>query len=545
MPRSVGADVTGSMAPVSGERKSSAPVHSSQPVLFTFDVPVRHSHHGSLSNSAPQDYLLLHQCMSRKTESARSASFSQSTRSNTFLGSDSPVQKFSYGFSNCLNGTGAQLHGFYSLPKPGKHQLSVHDDSSQEACYVLPRGYSSEAPPHSSLGDPDFENEEVYTFKTPCNTLATMHSNERSPDNYDFPTTPGSFYQIPRTFDKNHNSLTPSSSESSCAPPPRPPKPTQGSEGNWGSPLSAGSQNGEMTSAVSALPRRNTLPAVENIRLHRGSSFEINNHHRLFHFNNSGQSVESVNDGFSSYLRSQTPLTRSDSGNSDDNYVPMNPGSSPLSAAQADSPKNVYIPMSPGPHHFDFPGFSATLPARKASSASLCHRPGRLSDVTPPPINRNLKPNRKPKPTPLDLRNNGIIDELPYKSPVTMSWTRPMHEMNSSHHCRPISTQSITSTDSGDSEENYVAMNPASTSPAMSGTSSPAPRKSGNVDYLALDFQPGSPSPHRKPSTSSVTSDEKVDYVQVDKEKTQALQNTMQEWTDVRQSAEPVKGVKS
>ncbi|TNN68680.1 GRB2-associated-binding protein 2 [Liparis tanakae] len=226
----------------------------------------------------------------------------------------------------------------------------------------------------------------------------------------------------------------------------------------------------------------------------------------------------------------------------------MNPGSSPLSAAQADSPKNNYIPMSPGPHHFDFPGFSATLPARKGSSASLCHRPSRLSDVTPPPINRNLKPNRKSKPTPLDLKNNGIIDELPFKSPVTMSWTRPMPAMNSisSQHCRPISTQSITSTDSADSEENYVAMqNPSSTSPAVSGTSSPAPRKCGNVDYLALDFQPGSPSPHRKPSTSSVTSDEKVDYVQVDKEKTQALQSTMQEWTDVRQSTEPAKGVKS
>lgn len=95
------------------------------------------------------------------------------------------------------------------------------------------------------------------------------------------------------------------------------------------------------------------------------------------------------------HQRTKAPLTRSDSGDSDDNYVPMNPGSSPLSAAQADSPKNIYIPMSPGPHHFDFPGFSATLPARKGSSASLCHRPSRLSDVTPPPINRNLKPNRK------------------------------------------------------------------------------------------------------------------------------------------------------
>lgn len=51
--------------------------------------------------------------------------------------------------------------------------------------------------------------------------------------------------------------------------------------------------------------------------------------------------------------------------------------------------------------------------------------------------------------------------------------------------------------------------------------------------------------PVPQPSTSSVTSDEKVDYVQVDKEKTQALQSTMQEWTDVRQSTEPAKGVKS
>ncbi|XP_003968704.1 GRB2-associated-binding protein 2 isoform X1 [Takifugu rubripes] len=549
MPRSVGADVITSMAPLTGERKSSAPIHSSQPVLFTFDEPVRHTHSNSLSNSAPQDYLLLHQCMSRKRESTRSASFSQATRSCVFVGSDSTAQNLSHGFPHCVNGMGAQLHGFYSLPKPSKHHSPLHDGSPQdEACYVLPRGYSSESAAFTGQGEPDVENEEVYTFKTPCNTLATTQSIERPLDNYDLPTPPGSFYQIPRTFDKNHNALPFSNSESCSAPPPRPPKPSQGSEGHWGSPQSADSHNGVMASAVSYIPRRNTLPAVENIRLHRGSSFETNNHHRPILSNNSGQSVESINDGFSSYLRNKAPLTRSDSGNSDDNYVPMNPGSSPLSAAQADSPKNIYIPMSPGPHHFDFPGFSATLPARKGSCASLCHRPSRLSDVTPPPINRNLKPNRKSKPTPLDLKNNGIIDELPFKSPVTMSWTRPVAAMNSmsSQPCRPISTQSITSTDSADSEENYVAMqNPVSTSPAVSGTSSPAPRKCGNVDYLALDFQPGSPSPHRKPSTSSVTSDEKVDYVQVDKEKTQALQSTMQEWTDVRQSTEPTKGVKS
>ncbi|CAL8374933.1 unnamed protein product [Gadus morhua 'NCC'] len=164
-----------SSAPLS-ERKPSAPVHSSQPVLFTFDVPLRHGHHGSLSNSAPQDYLLLHQCMSRKSESARSASFSQSTRSSLFMSSDSAVQKLSHGLSHCLNGTGAHLQGFYSLPKPGKPHLAAHhhhhDPAGEEACYVLPRSYGSDATALDLERDEDEDEEEVYTFKTPCNALA-------------------------------------------------------------------------------------------------------------------------------------------------------------------------------------------------------------------------------------------------------------------------------------------------------------------------------------------------------------------------------------
>ncbi|KAG7483906.1 hypothetical protein MATL_G00043260 [Megalops atlanticus] len=547
-PHSIASELSGSMAPVIGDRKSSVPIHSSQPVLFTFDVPPRHTH-SSLSNSAPQDYLFLHQCRSRKTESPRSSSFSQATRSSPLAASDSAMQRVPHGFAHCLNGLGAQLHAFYSLPKPGKHQPASRSELARDACYDLPRVPGLDGPPCGGLPQAEPEPEELYLFKTPSNALAPPAAADRPPDNYDFPPPPGSFYQVPRNFDKNHNSLPPAGPEFPVAPPPRPPKPSHGSEPGWGSPQSVSSYNGDVA-AVSIIPRRNTLPAVENIRIHRGSSFETNDRHQQISLHSSGQFVESVNDGLSSYLRKKSPLNRSDSGDSEDNYVPMNPGlsSSPFSAALVDSPQSNYIPMSPGPHHFDFPGFSATLPARRGSTASLCHRPGRLSDITPPPINRNLKPDRKSKPTPLDLRSNGIIDELPFKSPLSRSWTRPVPVVNSlaSQHCRPNSTQSITSTDSADSEENYVSMqNPASTSPAVSSTSSPAPRKCRNVDYLALDFQPGSPSPHRKPSTSSATSDEKVDYVQVDKEKTQALQNTMQEWTDVRQSTEPTKGLKS
>ncbi|EMP28616.1 GRB2-associated-binding protein 2 [Chelonia mydas] len=483
--------------------------------------------------------------MSRKSENTRSASFSQATRSSFFMRSDTAVQKLSQGNGHCVNGVGGQVHGFYSLPKPSRHNSELRDSA-----YDLPRSFGSYTHTKASLTGSDTDNEEVYTFKTPNNTLC-KEFGELSTDSYDIPVTPLSVYQIPRTFtlDKNHNTLAVASSDSSAAPPPRPPKPGQ-IESRWGSPQQR-PPNGEsigMVSVAATIPRRNTLPAVENSRLHRASSCETYEYPQ--HGGSSTvQSAESVNDGFNSYLQARAAVAPAPPDAIPDNYVPMNPGSSSLLNMEKanDNSQNLYIPMSPGPHHFDLLGLSSTtLPVHKGGAISQCHR--RLSEIQPPPVNRNLKPDRKAKPTPLDLRNNTVIDELPFKSPVTKSWSRPIQTFNSSasQYCRPVSTQSITSTDSGDSEENYVAMqNPVSASPVPSGTNSPAAKKSsGSVDYLALDFQPNSPGPHRKPSTSSVASDEKVDYVQVDKEKTQALQNTMQEWTDVRQSTEPIKSMK-
>ncbi|NXH18685.1 GAB2 protein, partial [Bucco capensis] len=475
----------------------------------------------------------------------RSASFSQATRSAFFMRSDTAVQKLSQGNGHCVNGVGGQLHGFYSLPKPSRHNSEFRDSA-----YDLPRAFGSYTHPKSSLTSSETDNEEVYTYKTPNNTLC-KEFGELSTDSYDIPATPLSVYQIPRTFtlDKNHNALAVAAGDSPAAPPPRPPKPGQ-TEPRWGSPPQRPqpAESLGLAPMAATIPRRNTLPAVENSRLHRASSCETYEYPQ--HGGGSTvQSVESMNDGYNSYLQAKAVVARSHSTDSEDNYVPMNPGSSPLIHAEKgnDNAQNLYIPMSPGPHHFDLVGLSsATLPMHKGGAMAQCHR--RLSEIQPPPVNRNLKPDRKAKPSPLDLRNNTVIDELPFKSPVTKSWSRPTQTFNagSLQYCRPVSSQSITSTDSGDSEENYVAMqNPISASPVPSGTNSPAPKKSsGSVDYLALDFQPSSPGPHRKPSTSSVASDEKVDYVQVDKEKTQALQSTMQEWTDVRQSSEPAKSTK-
>lgn len=68
----------------------------------------------------------------------------------------------------------------------------------------------------------------------------------------------------------------------------------------------------------------------------------------------------------------------------------MNPGSSTLLAMDraGDNSHSVYIPMSPGPHHLDPLGYPSTaLPMHRG--------PSRGTEIQPPPVNRNLKPDRK------------------------------------------------------------------------------------------------------------------------------------------------------
>ncbi|KAK7824588.1 hypothetical protein U0070_021509 [Myodes glareolus] len=159
-----------------------------------------------------------------------------------------------------------------------------------------------------------------------------------------------------------------------------------------------------------------------------------------------------------------------------------------------------------------------------SSPGDLCPPPNQVSQKhllrsshppPPPPVNHNLKPDQRAQPTPIDLRHNVAINDLPFKS----FW-----------YCCPISTQSITSTDLGASTPGSHWHQQPSSKKDHWQWRLPSPGPSA-----------GSLSPHHKPFTSSVTSDGKADSVQVDKEKTQALQNTMQEWTDVLQSSDPSK----
>ncbi|XP_061408248.1 GRB2-associated-binding protein 1 isoform X1 [Lethenteron reissneri] len=173
-----------------------------------------------------------------------------------------------------------------------------------------------------------------------------------------------------------------------------------------------------------------------------------------------------------------------------------------------------------------------------------------------PPVNRELKPDRKVKPPPVDLPDLCMV--APIHSPESKSFSRPdTFRFSSSPRPRPPSTHSTTSSsDSQDSEENYVPMRPNQPSDNMPSAGSKAavvcaPPTDGiapcsgmkKVEYLALDLQRStSPNPPRKQKSTVmvavVPSESRVDYVEVDQEKTRALQSTRQAWTDVRQSSE-------
>uniref|UniRef100_A0ACB8FWD3 Uncharacterized protein n=1 Tax=Sphaerodactylus townsendi TaxID=933632 RepID=A0ACB8FWD3_9SAUR len=217
-----------------------------------------------------------------------------------------------------------------------------------------------------------------------------------------------------------------------------------------------------------------------------------------------------------------SPLYSCQSDSSEDSYVPMHPSASPPIVG-SDCTPDGYIPMSPGSATFTFPSVGT-----EKRSSPLPELP---TDLEPPPVNRDLKPRRKPRPPPLDLRNLSTIRE---HTALTRTWTVPYNQTSfiSPERDGINSARVFASSISGEEEESYIQMeHRQATSPCNGAFQWP---KKFSLDYLALDFNSASPSPvQKKPFLSE---EQRVDYVQVDEQKTQALQSTKQEWTDERQS---------
>ncbi|KAK6480247.1 GRB2-associated-binding protein 3-like [Huso huso] len=295
-------------------------------------------------------------------------------------------------------------------------------------------------------------------------------------------------------FDKNLVASALGGTPDGNTPPPRPPKPKSFSERRqeeFTAHTMLVNGNGAYAVPASGVQRRISLSGLDNVRR---VEFE-------------GISIRSRDKRLSLNLPRRVPAySPSPVDVPEDSYVPMNPGASP-SISTFDCPSDGYIPMSPTSTKF------------LLSNGNT--EPG------PPPVKRHLKPLQRARPPPLDLRGLTTIREHPIHMPLIRSSTEPFP-------CNPAPGRATASVTFGEEDSSFTpGEHSRRNSPVNTHIFFPLPRKS-NLDYLALDFNSASPSPVQK---KPMLADEmRVDYVQVDEQKTQALQNTKQEWTDVRQS---------
>ncbi|XP_066042547.1 GRB2-associated-binding protein 1 isoform X2 [Chamaea fasciata] len=515
----------------------------------------------------PQDYLLLINCQSKKPEPMRShADSAKSSSSETDCNDNLPSHKnpAPSGSKHAVNGFFPQ-QGVYDSP-PSRSALTLADSS----LYNLPRSYSQDVlPKAASPSGTDAEGEQ-HVFNTPSATSLDAQMRHIS-ISYDIPPTPGGTYQIPRTFPEGTLSQTSKLETIPDIPPPRPPKPHQAAdrspvESCGISRTASDTDSSYCVPAVGAPPARSNTISTGDLNVFRKeiSSQDCYDIPRTFP-NDRSNSLE----GFHNHFKNRSMLTVGSvsSEELDENYVPMNPNSPPRQHSSSFTEpiqETNYVPMIPGT--FDFPLFGKQVPPPahmgfRSSPKTPPRRSVPAAECEPPPVDRNLKPDRKAKPAPLEIKPLPEWEELqaPVRSPITRSFARDSSRFPVSP--RPDSVHSTTSSsDSHDSEENYVSMNPNQStedpnlfgSNSLDGGSSPMVKPKGDkqVEYLDLDLDSGKSTPPRKKKSSgsgSSVADERVDYVVVDQQKTLALKSTREAWTDGRQSTEsdtPTKSVK-
>ncbi|XP_073918721.1 GRB2-associated-binding protein 3 isoform X2 [Castor canadensis] len=300
--------------------------------------------------------------------------------------------------------------------------------------------------------------------------------------------------------DKNQVSLPCGAKELdiiSNSPPPRPPKPRHLSERRQDEQLLWHGYRSSKKPECTLVPRRISLSGLDHMRTWKADV--------------EGQSLRHRDKRLSLNLPSRfSPMYPTASTSAEDGYVPMSPKSTASGLAPPCS-QDDYIPMSSG-------SISSLLPELPA-------------DLEPPPVNRDLKPQRKARPPPLDLRNLSTIRE---HTSLTRTCTVPCNRTSflSPERNDINSARFFANPVTREEEESYIQMEEHRTINSLSSGALTWTKKF-SLDYLALDFNSASPAPVQQKLLSE---EQRVDYVQVDEQKTQALQNTKQEWTDERQS---------
>ncbi|XP_024115091.1 GRB2-associated-binding protein 1 isoform X5 [Oryzias melastigma] len=562
--------------------------------------PVSVQHLNSQSSSdEPQDYLWLANCESKKPEPNRShAECSKSTSSETDLNDNLPSHRTPT--SATFSAKHISHNGFFPQHPAPASAPSFYDSppsrgaslSTDGGLYSLPRSYSqdtvllpisaSSPPAHTDGGDAS----ELYVFNTPSRKPSIETHMRNISISYDVPPTPGANcpYQGPRSM-----SLSAGGSEGDVVPPPRPPKPSLSSssglppppaersptdtfcmprpasetDGNYSVPPSAGSK---------AL-RSHTIGAEDCSRLRKDfGSQDFYDIPRPFPTDKS-YSFD-FNENLKCYFKNKgmMPLGSHSTEEVDQNYVPMS-ANSPSHHHSGSLPETAnetnYVPMTPSTVEFPSLGKQVPPPAHMGFRLSPKTPPRRpvLTECQPPPVDRNLKPDRKGspkikakgvclertdsqtigefpggrrkvKPAPLEIKPSTDWEDscTPVRSPVTRSFTRE----EESFYCTVPITPVKREVEEVDTIEEIMKL---STPMPTDGGSSPMLKTKGDkqVEYLDLDLESSMPTPPRKMKSMGpgiTSSDERVDYVVVDQQRTQALKSTREAWSEDRQCSE-------
>ncbi|XP_037991169.1 GRB2-associated-binding protein 1 isoform X2 [Motacilla alba alba] len=538
------------------------------------------SQESPLLSEEGQEYLLLEDFESKKIALQSQADSAKSSSSETDCNDNLPSHKnpAASGSKHAVNGFFPQL-GVYDSP-PSRSALTLADSS----LYNLPRSYSQDVlPKAASPSGTDAEGEQ-HVFNTPSATSLDAQMRHIS-ISYDIPPPPGGTYQIPRTFPEGALSQTSKLETIPDIPPPRPPKPHQAADRSPVETCSISRTASDTDSSyciptAGAPPSRSNTISTGDLNVFRKeiSSQDCYDIPRTF-LNDRSNSLE----GFHNHFKNRSMLTVGSvsSEELDENYVPMNPNSPPRQHSSSFTEpiqETNYVPMIPGT--FDFPLFGKQVPPPahmgfRSSPKTPPRRSVPAAECEPPPVDRNLKPDRKgqspkilrpkphglertdsqtigdfttrrkAKPAPLEIKPLPEWEELqaPVRSPITRSFAR---EEESFYCTVPITPVKREGSGWERTEENLFG------SSSLDGGSSPMVKPKGDkqVEYLDLDLDSGKSTPPRKKKNSgsgSSVADERVDYVVVDQQKTLALKSTREAWTDGRQSTEsetPTKSVK-
>ncbi|XP_062902652.1 GRB2-associated-binding protein 1 isoform X3 [Mobula hypostoma] len=574
--------------------------------------PISIQHLESLSSQEdPQDYLWLANCESKKPEPPSHASSFATEEGDEYLlleDFESKKQPFHIQLhadsstkctsseTDCNDNVPSHkppappapkqaMNGFFSQPSfydsPPPRITSKSTDSN---LYNLPRSYSPDMITGTcSLSTADSDSD-LYVFNTPSRISGIENQMKQMSVCYDIPPTPGGSYQIPRLPAEGALSQSCSKLEPiPDVPPPRPPKPSVSHDRSpvdtYCVPRSSSEADTNYSIPTSGKTlRSNTIGTVEGHWLRKDcgpqDSYDIP---RKF-----SNSVD-LGEGFSSYLQKKGMMPLASLGNeeADQNYVPMDASSPPRlqSASHAEPVQDTnYVAMTPST--FDFPALGMQVPPPahmgfRVSPKTPPRRPVPNADCQPPPVDRNLKPDRKGqspkilrakpvlertdtqtigdftprrhkvKPAPLEIKPLSEFEEIqelaPVRSPVTKTFTRD----EESFYC----TVPITPIEREVSGREWTDESIKGVLQCCDGGSSLTRSKGDRqqVEYLDLDLDSGKSTPPRKKSngTGTVATDEKVDYVLVDQERTLALKNTRKAWTDERQSTESETPIKS